>query len=453
MAGMSVDGLVSGMDTTTLINSLLQVEAAPQTALKTRLSSTQDAAKAYRSINTKVDALRTAAENLTKPETWASAKATSSQPSVAVAMGTSPQTGSLTFSVKQTAATHSMVSTGRWPSTTDPNVFTSFAFTAGGTATTIPVGGTGSLNDAVAAINASKKGLKAAAVNVGNGQYALQVTAAASGVAGKFDVTSAGSTFATTTEAADADLLVGTTDNAYHVTSSTNTFTGLLPGATITVSKAEPAVTIDVVADPDAVAAKVQAFVDAANSALTEITKYTNSTGGATAVLKADTTLTSLAGQILDAVSDAVGTADVTGVVGTSGSPGAAGVQLTRDGKVTFDKTKFLAKLRENPALAQRLLNGTPTTAAFDTAGVAQRLQTLATNATKARTGTLTLLAQGQDDLAKNIQKRIDDWDVRLAARKDTLSRQFTAMETALSSMKQQSSWLAGQIASLPSSS
>jgi flagellar hook-associated protein 2 len=37
-----------------------------------------------------------------------------------------------------------------------------------------------------------------------------------------------------------------------------------------------------------------------------------------------------------------------------------------------------------------------------------------------------------------------------LAKRKETLTRQFTAMETALSSLKNQSSWLAGQISSLP---
>ena len=39
------------------------------------------------------------------------------------------------------------------------------------------------------------------------------------------------------------------------------------------------------------------------------------------------------------------------------------------------------------------------------------------------------------------------------AKRKETLTRQFTAMETALSSLKNQSTWLAGQINSLPSSS
>jgi flagellar hook-associated protein 2 len=54
--------------------------------------------------------------------------------------------------------------------------------------------------------------------------------------------------------------------------------------------------------------------------------------------------------------------------------------------------------------------------------------------------------------MAKDITDRIADWDLRLAKRKETLTAQFTAMETALSSLKNQSTWLAGQINSLPHS-
>ncbi len=38
---MSVDGLISGMDTTALISQLIQAEAGQQTALKTRLKATE----------------------------------------------------------------------------------------------------------------------------------------------------------------------------------------------------------------------------------------------------------------------------------------------------------------------------------------------------------------------------------------------------------------------------
>src|SRR5262245_8606841 len=98
MAGMTVDGMVSGLSTSSLVDQLVNAEAVQQTALKTRLSATEKAATAYRSINTKFDALRTAAETMTKAATWSVAKATASSTSVTTTVGTAPQPGSLTFS-------------------------------------------------------------------------------------------------------------------------------------------------------------------------------------------------------------------------------------------------------------------------------------------------------------------------------------------------------------------
>ena len=183
------------------------------------------------------------------------------------------------------------------------------------------------------------------------------------------------------------------------------------------------------------------------NSALSTIRTHSNSETGSTAVLKGDFTLRTLTGELLRTVSDAVSGA---------GSPGAIGIELTRDGTVTFDETAFLAKFASDPATVQRVLAGAPAVPATGTTdaapavdGISQRLQALTKRTTNSTTGTLTLLAKGRDDLAKDFESRIEDWDLRLAARREALTRQFTAMETALSSLKSQSSWLAGQLGSL----
>ena len=39
--GLALDGLASGLDTTALIKSLMQVEAIPQNILKNKVASTQ----------------------------------------------------------------------------------------------------------------------------------------------------------------------------------------------------------------------------------------------------------------------------------------------------------------------------------------------------------------------------------------------------------------------------
>ena len=75
---MSVDGLVSGMDTTSIISQLMQTEAAPQNALKTKLTATQSAASAYRTVNTTFLAVTAAADAPSSPTCGRPTKATSS---------------------------------------------------------------------------------------------------------------------------------------------------------------------------------------------------------------------------------------------------------------------------------------------------------------------------------------------------------------------------------------
>src|SRR6185436_4235139 len=117
--GTTIDGLVSGLKTTDLINQLMTAEAMPQTQLKTKLTSTQNAAATFRAINTKVDGLRTAADALMLPGAWQSVKTGSTSPSVTAVTGTGATAGTLTFSVKAVAAVHTEISAVNWTATTD----------------------------------------------------------------------------------------------------------------------------------------------------------------------------------------------------------------------------------------------------------------------------------------------------------------------------------------------
>jgi flagellar hook-associated protein 2 len=204
--------------------------------------------------------------------------------------------------------------------------------------------------------------------------------------------------------------------------------------------------------DPNAVAGTVQKLVDAVNAALTTVKTYTNNSKGSTAALKGDYSVNQMAGQLLDAVSFAIG---------ADGSPAKVGFELTKDGKIAFDKNVFVNALNGDPALAQRMVAGTAAGAGPDgvagntddvtASGIAGRLLQVTTRATNSTSGTLVKMAEGQDTLAEDITEKIEAWDLRLAKRKEALTRQFTAMETALSALKNQSTWLAGQINSLPS--
>src|SRR5262249_42068763 len=101
----SVDGLVSGLSTSSMISQLMQIEAQPQTRLKTKVSTAQTAVKSYQSVNSKVAALKSAGDTLGQLSTWRSIKATSSSSSVTASTSTNlnAATGSLTFNVTSLA--------------------------------------------------------------------------------------------------------------------------------------------------------------------------------------------------------------------------------------------------------------------------------------------------------------------------------------------------------------
>lgn len=450
MAGMSVStGLISGIDYKTMISELMKVEANPQTLLRQQLSATQSDAAAYRAVNTRFDALRTAAAALTDATAWTSTKASSSDPSVTATASTGAATGSLSFTVTSLAATHSVYSTGSWATAdTALNPTGPTTLTIAGVGVTLTAGQT--VNDAVKAINASTAGVTAVAVDTGAG-VRLQLTSKTSGAAGTFTVTGDVAVTALTT-GADAKLRVGDATAGYDVTSSTNTFTDVLPGSTFTVSKKDAAATVTVAKDPDATATKVQSLVDAANSLLSAVSSYTDAES-TSAILKGDSTLRGLSTQILSVVSSAVG--------GKSAS--TVGIELTRDGQLTFDKAVFTKALSSDPAATQALLSEKKIVSAgtdgisgnaddvTSPVGFAAQLEVLAKGASDSTTGSLVLLAKSGDSLAKDLEDRIAAWDIRLEMRKTTLTRQFTAMETALSSMQNQAAWLSSQIAGLPS--
>ncbi|MCW2582186.1 MAG: Flagellar hook-associated protein 2 [Klenkia sp.] len=444
---LGVDGLVSGLDTTSIISGLMAVESRPKTLLQNQITVAQAKASAYRAVNTRFDAIRTAAEALTSASLQAAKTASSSSASLTASASSSASTGRVTFTVLQLASTQEVMServfTSATASVTDDGVRPSWPIQVldaeGRVTDTIVVPAGSSLADVAELISASGYGLDATVVQVGNGEFRLKVVADSEGSAGAFRIGLTGEdgspdelAFRQTSPAQGAIVDLG---GGIRASSASNTFENLIPGTRITVSKLESAVTVTVGSDDAAITAKVQALVDAANGALGVSKGYTTSTAGqATATLQGDRALVQLSDQVLSAISSAIG--------GKSAS--TIGLQLTRDGKVTFDAAAFTAKLGSDPAAVTALLSGTDTTT-----GIAGKLAALAKTASDSSTGTLVQLATGRDTLAKAIQEKVDAFDIRLAARQATLTRQFGALETALSTIKNQSSWLSSQIGQL----
>ncbi|WP_189112845.1 flagellar filament capping protein FliD [Pilimelia terevasa] len=471
---MSIDGLASGLGTTDLINQLMQIEALPQTALRSKVDTQSKAVTALQSVNTKLANLLKAAKDLSGTGVWGAMKTTSSTTAAIATADTSAAAGSLTFRVDQLAAAHTVTFDGRVGATTDAVISgaTLDVQLADGTVSTVSPASQ-SLSDVVKSINnTANAAYTAAAVQVAPGQFTLQLTAKDSGAAAAFTAPAQIDSLGlqgVTTQGVDAQISVGA-DNPYTVTSATNAFEDVLPGVTITAVKKQTAgedpVTVSIAADSDAVAEKVKALVDAANAALTDIavqtrTKQGSTTGGA---LAGDSTMRRLAQDILGAVGGGGGSA--------LGAFSAVGVQVTRDGALTFDKAKFQTAYKADAAKTQEYFDSfTDRNHAnadadvfdpgWDTAnGLARKLEVIGRVATEgvrlptmaagsAKEGVLQGMIKRKNEFIGDLNDQVSAWDTRLETRRTMLQRQFSSMETALSSMKSQSSWLSSQLASL----
>ncbi|MFL6156635.1 MAG: flagellar filament capping protein FliD [Marmoricola sp.] len=439
----SVSGLVSGLDTSSIITQLMQVEAQTQTDLKSKVTREQANVTSLQDLNSAFAALATSAADLAKATAWSPVKITSSSPLVTATAGANVVPGPLSLTIGHTAASHRLTFSGTAALTGSITSGSNIVRIDHLDGTTQDIDtGDGSLGGMVRALNASGTGVRASTIKLDDGTYRLQVTSSATGAASDFTLKNAdGSDLlggATVRAGRDAEITVGTDT----VHSSTNTFTDLANGLTVTLGSTVAdgtAVDLDVTKDATSMTATVKSIVDAVNAALTKIDTLTayNATTKTSGALATDASVRALRNSVLDAVYPSDGT-----------SLAGVGIQLDRYGKLVFDAPTFNAAYTADPgAVAAKFTSGGVTT------GFAARIQKVAKAASDPISGTVTSSINGRTTNIKQMQDSIDDWDTRLALRKDTLTKQFTAMETALQQLNSQSSWLTSQLNSLSSSS
>jgi flagellar hook-associated protein 2 len=520
MSTSSIDGLISGLNTTQIIDQLMQLNAQPQTILKNRVAAQQTRVASLQTLNSKIASVATKAAGLSQLNSWSPSTATGDNADVTVQADAGATASSLTFTINALATAYQATYTTTGAAT-DPVMTAGLDYTITYTDSRSPVTintGDGSLQAIADALNDPKTGLHAALVKTGTNAsgdptYSLTVTDAATGAKSGFTVAPVNATdpafmggAATSTSGTDASITVAGQTQA--LTSSSNTFADLMPGVDVTLgAQATGSATITISRDADGLADKVQALVDAVNSALDGISSLTDynadtKTGG---LLTGDSTLRTIRDQVLSAVTDGVNGKSLASV----------GIQVDKTGKITFDADKFKDAYQADPTGTAAMFAGTATwsdsttnvtlqsstwrtqpgtytvvadatggtidgleaslsgsllTGATDspvegltvkytgsvsgtltyTQGIAAKLEALAQQASNSTDGLITSEIQGKNSSIDTMQDDISDWDVRLAQQRTTLEKQYANLEVALGKLKDQGTWLSGQIASLP---
>ncbi|MFC0081281.1 flagellar filament capping protein FliD [Aciditerrimonas ferrireducens] len=218
--------------------------------------------------------------------------------------------------------------------------------------------GNGSLADLVSSINDAGTGITASAVDTGSG-YVLQLSSSATGVANDLSVdtqafaSSSLGTLQVASAGQDAEIQVGGA-GGYTLSSSTDTFSNLLPGLSVTAqSVSSTPVTVTVSPDASTVAGDVQTLVNDLNTTFSDLQKYAGyneqtKTGGP---LMGSAVLQNLLNELQSTIAQVVGTS-------TLGDAKNVGITLSSSSSgtsVSFDKSAFEAAYQANPAQVEAM--------------------------------------------------------------------------------------------------
>lgn len=467
-------GAGSGLDLNSLLTNLMQAEQQPLLALQQKEASYQSKISALGTLQSTLASLQTAAKSMVPATgTTAAAKYTSYNASVAdttiasASASTGAIAGSYSLEVSALATNQRLVSPAYVGGSASTVIATGDlkiefgklsggVYTADGTRTkTITIDSTnatlGGLRDA---INAANIGASATIVNGTNGAQ-LVLSSNDSGLSNviqlsgltAFDYNPAANTGTMSQSAllgGQAAANAAFTLNGIAATSSTNTVTGVLDGVTLNLLKTTAALTPTTVKiSKDSVGSlttTLTAFVKAyndANKAIATLGAY-DATTKAAGALQGDSTLRTSKNQLRNLVFGATagGTSayqhlsDIGISVGTAGS-------VTQDGSLSLDSSKLSAAVAADPTAVANLVAAVGK--AYDSA-----IEGLV-----GKTGSITAATDSATTTIKSLTDRQQVLSDRLAVIQANYVKQFTALDTLITSMKQTQSALTQQLATI----
>lgn len=316
------------------------------------------------------------------------------------------------------------------------------------------------LDSVIRKINDANAGIRAGVINDGapGTPYRLSLTSTRSGAAGRFTIDTGGLDLGLTTlsEGTDARLFYGSADPARAVllTSSSNIFDGVVSGVRIdALAPSDKPVTITVSRDTDTIEKTIKEFVDAFNNIVSRIdtlTEYDSSTQRRGTLL-GDSTVQQLRASLFSAIES-----PGKGISGQFQVLAQVGITVGSGGQLSLNTDALRAALEQDPQgvadlFAAKVLvpppedrdpNAPDTEPQYSSLGVAEIIAQLADRYTNSATGILKQRNETIDSQISLQNRRIADIDAKLQRQRETLQRQFIAMERAIGQLQGQQSSL-----------
>lgn len=471
MTTISTLGIGSGLDLSSILDSLTTAEKASLTPISNQQTAYTAKLSAYGTLSSALTTFQTANTALNSADLFSATSATSSSSAFSATTSGSPVAGKYTVSVTQLAQAQTLTSGVQTSNTTalgssDASRTLTIKLTDGTSKDITLTSDQTSLTGMRDAINSANAGVSASIIKTGDGAYRLSLTASKTGEANAvssvtvtgddtlqgivgFDSTKtdADNPLDVSVAAQDAQLTV----NNVAITSSTNTISDALEGITLNLNDVTSGnQTLNITQDTSKATTAISNFVDAYNNLLdqfTSLTKYTavdvgsdtqDSSNGA---LVGDSTLRSIQTQIKSMLTNSSS---------SSSYKTLAQIGITSDpttGELTLDSDKLKTELTKDPSGIKQMIVGDGKTTGITT--------TLATNLTSwlSSTGSIQSAKDGVSKTLNNLTQQYNDMNTRINAMIARYKTQFTQLDVTMSSLNSTSSYLTQQFDNMTSSS
>ena len=460
---IAVGGLVSGLDTNSMIEQLLELERQPIVTLQQKEADYQVELTAYGSLKGVLGSLRSSVEALDSASSFTGFSAVSGNADLfGVSADENATSGSYDITVKQLAEVHKLAS-GGFSEAETVGEGTLHLKVGNGSTTDIDISATDTLAEVAQAINNAEAGVRAGVIFDGS-DYFLTLAADDTGVENIINVTvtdtgdtndtdmnglsrlvyEAGVTenLSNIQDAADAIITV---DGVTNIHRAGNVVNDVIQGVTITLESApvvpDNQATLTVSRDLETVVSKITAFVDAYNETIALFDEYQsyNSDSETAGVLLGDATTKTIRNRL-----NTMLTGTLSGVESFSRLTDL-GIALNREGQLEIDASILNSALEDY--FDEVLQFFTQSTEGSE--GFAVRMTDTLDAILSSTNGTLAARTDGIQDSIDDIGDQVERLEMRVLAWESRTRAQFNALEVLLAEYQTTGDYLSQQIGSL----
>ncbi|NBA95759.1 flagellar filament capping protein FliD [Pseudomonas sp. R5(2019)] len=437
MAGTTVSGIGSGIDTQSIVTALVNSEKAPKQAqIDAQTKTATTSLSAIGTIKSALDAYRTAIDKLNTTTNFSGLTGASSDKDVAkVTVGDAASSGNYSLEITQLATASKIASQvyagGAKSVVNDTGSSTTLTIGQGDATYSATIAAGATLEEARESINSQLQG-KGISANVLTDASGSRLVFTSTKMGAGTELTLGGGS-----ELASDFTIVATPQNAKYkldsmeLEANSNTVTEAVSGLTIELTK-EGKSTLSVATSTDTLKTSVQSFVTAYNTLMTAInaqTKVTAGTGGSdaptAAALTGDATMRALVSTIRSELTSPNG----AGALQTLSQLGINTVQKT--GLLELNSTKWDKAVKTYGTDIAGMFTGKN--------GLLTRMSSITENYTK----TNGILATRQTNITNqlsDITKAQEALDRRIETMTTTLSAKYNAMDTLVAQLNATSS-------------